>query len=709
MAGIEVQVRLKPVQNGAWSASESAIFRNESRFNFNRIHGQKTSNVELFNAIEPFVNAAFGGQNVTVMAYGQTGSGKTHSMLGTDYDKGFIPRAAEALLKLVQSNRDVTLHGSCIEIYNETIRDLLSIDREVTLVDAGANVVIDRTALPLNSASDFLILSTRAERNRKYAGTDMNDRSSRSHTILAFEVRRGQHTRSVINFVDLAGSECTAKSNTAGQQLREGNFINKSLLALGNVVDAIVDGRSHVPYRESKLTRVLRPCLGGKSLAYVLACVNPGAENVTETTAALRFAQRAMKVKTDPTLTLHAPPLIAHTLNGQIAQLVDGLETTEAAAYAKGLESAYTYCRQTVEQIVQAGDREAQTVAADLRQLRVAVLAFEKKKGLDRIAEAQDMAETHSHSMDEVTQSHARESKRLRENERSFAEAEAKLARAESDRARALRSLDRADEILRSRIDEATDRLVTPLMEVEQYELNRRLSLEMEERQVYASIVEDFADGFFVPDVDDSVPAHQLAAKFRMEIQQRRQQVEELEDAAKLANEGLEQFDVGTAAGAMSMAVEERVFELQREEARIEASMRAPTASQQSRRLESTSRRLESTSRRQPTSSPASTVASRNRARVGAARAAAPCSPGTLLRSTLENIRSQFSPNSRRSPAPTTPNKSRARHADPQTPGDVDLDQVVGIAERRRIERERSAKSMSSAAASPSLTRRFRL
>jgi hypothetical protein len=681
MAGIEVQIRLKPVPHSAWSASDTVIFRQDNRFVFNHIHGATVTNGSLFRAIEPFVTAAFTGQNVTVMAYGQTGSGKTHSMLGTDSDKGFIPRAAETLLKLTAAHAGATLRGSCIEIYNETVRDLINVEREVVVSDVGTTVHVDRSSMAITSLADFIALSARAENNRRYAGTDMNERSSRSHTILSFETILSNGLRSTINFVDLAGSECTAKSNTAGQQLREGNFINKSLLALGNVVDAIVDGRSHVPYRESKLTRVLRPCLGGKSLAYILACVNPSSDNVSETTAALRFAQRSMRIKNDPTLTLNCPPLVAHTLCHQLEALADSLEATERAAFAKGVQTTYTYCLPAIEEFAAMADREAGAVADEFRQLQLAVLAREKKVGLDRIAEAESVYTEHAHAMGEVQQAHTRELKRLRDAERNAADMERRLAAVRHERHRAESSLARAEADINERIRIATGKQLTPDLRLEQYELNDRLRLQMEEREVFVCIVEDFAGGFpYLPEMDSERSAAQLMAEFREQIRAKRVEVTELEEAAALANEGFDDLE-SIVAEPVNMLVEERVFELRRVEQRLDETIRAATRSQPlcspvpTRKAPRTTTPLATRS--------LATANARSRTRTVAV--VEPRSPKTLLSSTLKVIHDvcdKYAPSLGRSPQPK-------RHVDPDDL--VDLDQVVGIAARRRLERERSS------------------
>lgn len=395
---IEVHVRVRPgVTNPVWASAETVLYSTadpDARYVYNKVHPDNSANKTIFQGVEALVHAAFDGKNVTVMAYGQTGSGKTYSMIGTEADPGLTPRTARLLLELQRTHPGTTVHAYYTEIYNESVKDLLDPQRgELALHDApDGGVTYDKRMVRVESYEDFLRLQAAAERNRKYAATSLNDHSSRSHIILTFEIVRAHRSqRSVINLVDLAGSESAARANTAGMSLREGGFINKSLLTLGNVVDAIVDKRSYVPYRDTKLTRILRTCLGGTGITLILCCISPSRENYEQTTTALRFTQRAMRIKNDPVVVLHMPPLFAHQLASGASQLMASVGVDAAAAeYQRGLRDAYLYCNNNVASSV-----------VDSFQARVA-------DSMHAMANAQRLLIAHDHamSMDRVGRLH---------------------------------------------------------------------------------------------------------------------------------------------------------------------------------------------------------------------------------------------------------------------------------------------------------------
>ena len=407
MSGIEVHIRVRPIDAASiWSTADSVLFvtnRPDQRHVFSKVHGPLATNSTLFQSIEPLVHAAIEGRNVTIMAYGQTGSGKTHSMVGSgaassasgdlagQSDPGFIDRAASLLLAL-SHHQGVDVAASCIEIYNEAVHDLLSSSadyrsNEVALRELpDGSVAVDRSTYVVTSMKDFASVQRKAETARRYGVTDLNEHSSRSHFILTFDmVHRASGQRSSMCFVDLAGSESAARAHTEGQQLREGGFINRSLLALGNVVDAIVDGRSHIPYRESKLTRVLRGCLGGRSLTFILCCVNPAAPNYDQTTAALRFAQRAMKIQNDPTLTLAMPPFAALTAAHCVSRMCRDVPAVTNASYEAGLATGYAYCVDGMRHLLGELASENTLAVEEARRYNISVLATLRDRALNAV------------------------------------------------------------------------------------------------------------------------------------------------------------------------------------------------------------------------------------------------------------------------------------------------------------------------------------
>lgn len=726
MSGIEVHVRLRPVGRSAWSASDTVLFaadRADARFVFNHVHSQATSNSSLFHHIEPLVTAAFSGQNVTVMAYGQTGSGKTHSMLGSESDRGFIPRTADLLIKLAHAH-GASLRGCCIEVYNEAVRDLLAIDREVVLRDYGdSSIAVERTSHPIASMSDFVIMSTRAENSRKYGVTDMNEHSSRSHTILTFEISRGA-SKSTLNFVDLAGSESAAKSNTAGAQLREGGFINRSLLALGNVVDAIVEGRSHIPYRESKLTRVLRPCLGGRSLTFVLACVNPAASNTTETLAALRFAQRAMKIKNDPTAEIVMAPLLTHKLGSDLQQWSAELENSKRNSFARGLHDAYTYCIQEISGMVRSTTDEVKAVEEHLEALNVALLAHDKKMALDRLMDAENNADHGSSHVEHLARENAAQHAQAKRHEEELHDARARLAHIESTIEETKESTTAERHRLRLALNEAARNQFTPFVQVEMMEAHQRLALTLQYFDELGPITEAFAEPF--PRVTGQLKfatSEELLATFKTELQRKRAEVGDLEAAAAMAQGELERLP--SAPRHEDLSVEAKVFNLQQRERDVEETLRSL-------------RTQRTVSKRPPSVRPAEREPSARRSRSECQQNAEPGAPqaapqrtpdrSQAPKSALEALRAvqhkllteaqrvelkqvktppkragkkSTAPPSGRKPTPTHLAHVKSRYMEPSPRHGVDAgrntparstsqaDDIVGIAARRRAARER--------------------
>ncbi|EPY19785.1 kinesin [Strigomonas culicis] len=399
---IEVHVRLRPgVAQSVWSSAETVLYSTQNpdaRFVYSKVHPPTSGNQVIFQNLEAVIHAAFDGKNVTVMAYGQTGSGKTHSMIGTAEDSGVVPRAARLLLDLVRSHPGTTLRAYYTEIYNESVKDLLEPQRgELQLHDApDGGVRYEKKMVTVESYDDFLVLQAAAERNRKYGVTNLNDHSSRSHTILTFEIHRGAAggggatvVKSVINMVDLAGSESAARANTEGTALREGGFINRSLLSLGNVVDAIVERRSYVPYRDAKLTRMLRPCLGGSGITFILCCVNPSRENFEQTIATLRFTQRAMRIKNDPVVVLSLPPLFAHQYQAATAAFFASERDEAETAYRCGLRDAFLYSTNTAGSVVGQFQAQVEGGLHALADLQRQLVAHDHAMALSQLGEQQ--------------------------------------------------------------------------------------------------------------------------------------------------------------------------------------------------------------------------------------------------------------------------------------------------------------------------------
>ncbi|ESN93514.1 hypothetical protein HELRODRAFT_88642, partial [Helobdella robusta] len=266
----------------------------------------------------PLVEGVTEGYNGTIFAYGQTGCGKSFTMQGISdpaNQRGIIPRAFDHIFETIQvsEHSKYLVHASYLEIYNEEIRDLLGKDIKQKLdlkenPDKGIYVQ-SLSKNPCKNGQDCQAVMERGWKNRSTGATLMNSDSSRSHSIFTIHLERcdqdergEEHIKvAKLNLVDLAGSERQAKTGATGDRLKEATKINLSLSALGNVISALVDGKStHIPYRDSKLTRLLQDSLGGNTKTLMIACLSPADNNYDETLSTLRYANRAKNIKNKP-------------------------------------------------------------------------------------------------------------------------------------------------------------------------------------------------------------------------------------------------------------------------------------------------------------------------------------------------------------------------------------------------------------------------
>jgi hypothetical protein len=435
---IEVHVRVRPgVEHSVWATAETVIHNTvntKSRYVFSKVHPTTCTNTSLFRGVEPLVYRAFEGSHVTVMAYGQTGSGKTHSMLGSAQDEGIVPRAVRLLLSQVTPERD-TVALSITEIYNDSVRDLLDAScRELQVKDGvGDTVTTDATVVPIHSMSDFTRISSQALGNRKTGVTNMNEHSSRSHMIMTLEVRRGNRTASTMSLVDLAGSESASRANTKGVQLQEGGHINQSLLSLGNVVNAIVEGRSHIPFRESKLTRLLRHSLGGRGLTCIVCCVNPSRDNQDQTNASLLFAQRAMKIKTDPVVEISVPPYFSHQFARGAAALRQDVPELCSETYRRGLSDTFHGAFDTAGSILTHHTSQTALVHHALDTCQRLLIAHDQAQGAESMDALEQEYVRLKDTVNALNASRNTETKRAREQEVELEARRAKVSRLEKN------------------------------------------------------------------------------------------------------------------------------------------------------------------------------------------------------------------------------------------------------------------------------------
>ncbi|KAI9279499.1 kinesin heavy chain [Umbelopsis sp. AD052] len=283
-------------------------------FAFDKIFGMDTKQKDVFDySIRSIVDDVVAGYNGTVFAYGQTGSGKTFTMMGADIDdentKGIIPRIIEQIFQSIMispANMEFTVKVSYMEIYMEKVRDLLNPSQDNLPIheDKSKGVYVKGLLeVYVSSTEEVYEVMRRGSENRVVASTNMNAESSRSHSIVMIAITQknldtGAAKSGKLYLVDLAGSEKVGKTGASGQTLEEAKKINKSLTALGMVINSLTDGKSsHVPYRDSKLTRILQESLGGNSRTTLIINCSPSSYNEAETLSTLRFGMRAKTIK----------------------------------------------------------------------------------------------------------------------------------------------------------------------------------------------------------------------------------------------------------------------------------------------------------------------------------------------------------------------------------------------------------------------------
>ncbi|XP_078723009.1 kinesin-like protein KIF3B [Lampetra fluviatilis] len=314
-------------------------------FTFDAVYGGDAKQLDIYEeSFRPLVDSVLCGFNGTIFAYGQTGTGKTYTMEGVRSDperRGVIPNSFEHIFTHISrsQNQQYLVRASYLEIYQEEIRDLLSRDQSRRLElrerpDTGIHVK-DLSSFVTKSAREIEHVMGIGNQNRSVGATNMNEHSSRSHAIFVITVECSElgadgesHIRvGKLNLVDLAGSERQAKTGAQGERLKEATKINLSLSALGNVISALVDGKStHVPYRDSKLTRLLQDSLGGNARTVMVANVGPASYNYDESLTTLRYANRAKNIRNRPRVNEDPKDALLREFQEEIARLKEQLE-----------------------------------------------------------------------------------------------------------------------------------------------------------------------------------------------------------------------------------------------------------------------------------------------------------------------------------------------------------------------------------------------
>ncbi|XP_076880969.1 kinesin-like protein kif7 [Brachyhypopomus gauderio] len=366
---VQVAVRVRPLlPKEVLHAHESCItIHTEDRrvtlghdrcFHYDFVFEESSTQEEVYaDCVQPLVEAFFQGFNATVFAYGQTGSGKSYTIGEAnissfrDDEHGIIPRAVAEIFKLLDENdlSDFSVRVSYLEVYKEIFRDLLEIetaskDIHIREDDKGNIVLCGVKECEVEGLDEVLSLLESGNTARHTGATQMNPQSSRSHTVFTvlMEQRRGGGSRatggglhvlsSKFHFVDLAGSERILRTGNTGERLKESIQINSGLLALGNVIGALGDPKrkgTHIPYRDSKITRILKDSLGGNAKTVMIACISPSSSDFDESLNTLNYAKRARNIQNRVVVNCRGETDRVESLELQIRALKRALENRQ--------------------------------------------------------------------------------------------------------------------------------------------------------------------------------------------------------------------------------------------------------------------------------------------------------------------------------------------------------------------------------------------
>lgn len=314
-----------PIQKFSRSVVPMGKKVKDQTFGFDRIFDDNAQQADVYEATtKPLLDSVLDGYNATVFAYGATGCGKTHTITGTVQQPGIIFLTMQELFERVgelSSEKVTEISLSYLEIYNETIRDLLTeetVSKGGLMLREDCNQAVSVAGLSSHhprNVEEVMDMIIKGNQMRTISPTAANATSSRSHAVLQINVAQKDrnasveepHTMATLSIIDLAGSERASATKNRGERLLEGANINKSLLALGSCINALCDvrKRNHVPYRNSKLTRLLKFSLGGNCKTVMIVCVSPSSEHFDETQNTLRYANRAKNIQTKVTRNVY--------------------------------------------------------------------------------------------------------------------------------------------------------------------------------------------------------------------------------------------------------------------------------------------------------------------------------------------------------------------------------------------------------------------
>ncbi|XP_074503183.1 kinesin-like protein KIF11 [Sebastes fasciatus] len=394
-------------------------------YTFDMVFGQAAKQIDVYRSVVcPILDEVIMGYNCTVFAYGQTGTGKTFTMEGErspdeeftweeDPLAGIIPRTLHQIFeKLSENGTEFSVKVSLLEIYNEELFDLLSpsddVNERLQLFDDPRNkrgvVVKGLEEVTVHNKYEVYQILERGSAKRRTASTLMNAYSSRSHSVFSVTIHMKEITMDgeelvkigKLNLVDLAGSENIGRSGAVDKRAREAGNINQSLLTLGRVITALVEKRPHIPYRESKLTRILQDSLGGRTKTSIIATVSPSSSNMEETLSTLEYASRAKNIMNKPEVN---QKLTKRTLIKEYTEEIERLKRDLAATRDKN--GVYLSAENYETMLGQISSHEEHTVE---NTDKIAAMEEEIKKVTELFADSKTRLEQCAVDLDEKQQ-----------------------------------------------------------------------------------------------------------------------------------------------------------------------------------------------------------------------------------------------------------------------------------------------------------------
>ncbi|XP_063277908.1 kinesin-like protein KIF27 isoform X2 [Prinia subflava] len=340
--------------------AKQVVIGKDHVFTFDFVFGKNSTQEEVYAVcIKPLLVSLTEGYNATVFAYGQTGSGKTYT-IGGDHiasiavdERGIIPRAIQELFHHISEHRNINfcVKVSYIEVYKEELRDLLDLETSVKELhiredEKGNTVIVGAKEFQVECADEVISLLESGNAARHTGTTQKNEHSSRSHAIFTISIRQKQSAEyqkntdvaqdliaSKFHFVDLAGSERVAKTGNTGERFKESIQINSGLLALGNVISALGDPKRksvHIPYRDAKITRILKDSLGGNAKTVMITCISPSSLDFDESLNSLKYANRAKNIRNKPVVNYNPEKDRIDEMELEIRLLREALQSQQA-------------------------------------------------------------------------------------------------------------------------------------------------------------------------------------------------------------------------------------------------------------------------------------------------------------------------------------------------------------------------------------------